>query len=193
MPHPKHTRNLGNVDGEIYKIFYNAADDSVVVQNRRAGKEYVATITKDNRIMIDLEEGTALAVGMGSFEDWQRVFKFDGTGTELTNARVAMVAVLGMLGVEAVTHTPVVQQLLSAQGAVGAVVLSSLVIAASVAPVLAGKASPANVFPTANDSYADRQLPYYFSYLAEVLNGRLAMLGIAGIIAQELVQGGSVL
>lgn len=104
-----------------------------------------------------------------------------------------MIAVLGLLGVEATTHTPVVQQLLSVQGAAAAAALSVAVIAASVAPVLAGKASPANVFPTANDSYANSQLPYYFTYLAEVINGRLAMLGIAGIVAQELVRGGSVL
>lgn len=186
-------RTTRNVDGEIYKIAYQADSDTVLVENRRAGKQYIATITKDNRIMIDLEDGTDLAVGLGTFEDWQRVFKFDGTGAELTNARVAMVAVLGLLGVEAVTHTPVVQQLLSVQGAIGAVAVSLLVTAASVAPVFTGKASPATVFPTANDSYADRQLPYFFSYLAEVINGRLAMLGIAGIVAQELVRGGSVL
>ncbi len=182
-----------NVDGEIYRIKYVADDDTVLVENRKAGQQYVALITKDNRILIDLEEGTPLAVGMGSFEDWQRVFKFDGTGPELVTARVAMLSIVGLLGVEATTHTPVVQQLLSVQGAVGAVAVSVAVIAASVAPVLAGKASPATVFPTANDSYANRQLPYYFTYLAEVINGRLAMLGIAGIIAQELVRGGSVL
>lgn len=64
-----------NVDGEIYRIAYDAPTDQVLVQNRKVGQQYVAIITKDNRILIDLEEGTPLAVGMGSFEDWQRVFK----------------------------------------------------------------------------------------------------------------------
>ena len=40
-----------------------------------------------------------------------------------------------------------------------------------------------------NDSYASTQLPYFWTALAEIINGRVAMVGLAGLLVNELVRG----
>lgn len=53
----------------------------------------------------------------------------------------------------------------------------------------AGKQRVSKLFPDLNDSFPDRQLPYYFTALAETLNGRAAMVGMLGLVGYELVKG----
>lgn len=45
------------------------------------------------------------------------------------------------------------------------------------------------VFASVNDSYPDSQLPYYFHPLAELINGRAAMVGLLAVVGYELVKG----
>jgi hypothetical protein len=45
------------------------------------------------------------------------------------------------------------------------------------------------VLPNTNDSYPDQQLPYYFSPLAESINGRVAMIGVAALLINEAIRG----
>lgn len=43
--------------------------------------------------------------------------------------------------------------------------------------------------PLQNDSYAATQLPYFWTALAEIINGRVAMIGLVGLLVTELVRG----
>ena len=78
-------------------------------------------------------------------------------------------------------------------GAAGAAALALLLTAASVAPALAGRVPVQKVLPSENDPYADGPLPYTWSPLAEKINGRLAMLGIAALLVTELIRGAPLL
>ncbi len=40
-----------------------------------------------------------------------------------------------------------------------------------------------------NDSYPTTQLPYFWTAAAEILNGRAAMIGLVGLLVNELVRG----
>lgn len=44
------------------------------------------------------------------------------------------------------------------------------------------------MFPS-EANYTDRQMPFYFTPLAETQNARAAMLGLLGLLGYELVKG----
>lgn len=188
--------NLGgsttrNIDGVIYTITHDQGSDSIKVVDRQNGMEYVGKVgAKDNRIRIDTSAGTKVASsGLPSFEDLQQALKADGPGPEIINGRVAMLAFIGTIGVELVSQRSFVEQIATPEGAAAAGVLSLLTLAASIAPCLVGNATPVGCFPSPNDPYADRLMPYYFSQLAEIINGRVAMIGMAALIANEAFRG----
>jgi hypothetical protein len=120
-----------------------------------------------------------------------QVLRGDSLGAELVNGRAAMVAFVACAVGELATGTSTVQQLASPAGAALAAALSIAVMAASVAPAVTGKVPAQQLFPLDNDPYADRLLPYFWSGLAEKINGRAAMVGMAALIINELLHGGS--
>lgn len=179
-----------NVDGIIYTLSYASDADKITVVDRVNRMEYDVEVgAKDNRISIVLESGRALAGAAPSFEQYQAVLKASSVGAELLNGRAAMVAFLGIAGVELATGQTFISQLTSGTGAAAAVGLAVFTMAASLAPAVAGKVKVEDVFPDANSSYADRQLPYYFSPLAEIINSRVAMLGLAALVINEVIRG----
>ena len=105
------------------------------------------------------------------------------------NGRLAMLAFVGVAGVELATGQTFLQQLAAPAGAAHAAALAAAVAAASLAPLLAGRVQPEAAFPSINDSYPNSQLPYFWTATAEALNGRAAMVGLAGLLINELVRG----
>jgi len=179
-------RATRNVDGTIYEITYDAAADKIGVLDRARGVSYPAMVGEDARIRIDLQSPSAPAAGGAiSVDALAAVLRGDQPAAEVTNCRAAMVGFLGIALTEVATGRSGLEQLGSAGGVAAAVALSALTLAASVAPALAGAVPLARVFPDDNDPHADRRLPYYFSSLAEKVNGRAAMIGIVGLLATE--------
>lgn len=121
-----------------------------------------------------------------------QVLRGDSIGAELVNGRTAMVAFLACAIKELATGTSTVEQLSTPAGAALAIVVSTAVLAASVAPAATGKVAAQQLFPQDNDPYADRLLPAVWNGLAEKINGRVAMVGMAGLIITELVRGTAV-
>lgn len=178
-----------NVDGVVYTITWNATEQKVCVVDRVNRLEYDAVVgDKDNRVSILLDSARP-AGGPASFEQLQAVLRGDAPGPEIVNGRVAMMAFLGVAGVEIATGQTVLAQLASPGGAAAAAVLALATMAASIAPAVVGNVKPDKVFPDCNDSYPDQQLPYYFSPLAEIINGRVAMVGLAGLVINEVIRG----
>ncbi|KAK3241911.1 hypothetical protein CYMTET_48369 [Cymbomonas tetramitiformis] len=108
-------------------------------------------------------------------------------GGELVNGRTAMVAFLGIAATEITTGQTVMQQLESAP--IPALAVSLLVTAASLAPIVNEKVTADNLFPTSQDAYPDSLLPTTWTYDAEVVNGRAAMVGLLAMIGYEIVKG----
>lgn len=102
----------------------------------------------------------------------QAVLKFSGAGPEAINGRVAMLTVLGAAAAELATGRTLLEQAGTGAGAAAAVGLMAFVTAASLAPALAGKVPTTRVFPSTTDSYPDQQMPYFWTALAETINGR---------------------
>lgn len=178
-----------NVDGIVYSIKYDAASDKVQIFDRVNRIEYDADVgEKDNRIALVWETGRPMQ-GPPSFEQLQSILRADAPGAELINGRLAMVSFLGLAGVKVASGQAFVSQLATVYGLTGAVGLATFVMAASMAPAFTGKVTADKVFPSSNDPYSDRQLPFYFTPLAEVINGRAAMIGIAGTVLTEAFIG----
>lgn len=174
-----------NVDGIVYSIKYDADSDKIQIFDRVNRIEYDADVgEKDNRIALVWESGRPMQ-GPPSFEQIQSILRADAPGAELINGRLAMVSFLGLTGVKIVSGQEFASQLTSVYGLAGAVGLAAFVMAASLAPAFTGKISVDKVFPSSIDPYSDRQLPYYFTPLAEVINGRAAMTGIVGTLITE--------
>lgn len=182
-------RAVRNVDGDIYEVVYVAENDSVKVLCKSQQLEYATEVGKDNRISIVLESATPMAGGAPSFAQLQSLLKFQGPGPEAINGRLAMVSFLGIAAVEVATGQPILAQVATPAGAAAAAGLAVAVSAASLAPLLLGKVKPGDAFPTPNDSYPNRQLPYFWTALAETINGRVAMVALAALLVEELVRG----
>lgn len=102
----------------------------------------------------------------------QSLLKFQGPGPEAINGRLAMVSFLGIAGVELATGQPILAQAATPAGAAAAAGLALAVSAASLVPLLLGRVKPQAAFPSPNDSFPDRQLPYFWTALAEVRAAR---------------------
>jgi hypothetical protein len=111
------------------------------------------------------------------------VMAFDGAGPETINGRLAMLGVFIALGVELFTGLTIWDQVLGA-GAVERLgwffALTQLIFTASLVP-FSKRESP------------DSRKSGPFTAKAERWNGRLAMLGFAGIIITEVVKQGPLL
>ncbi len=104
------------------------------------------------------------------------------------------VGFLGIAVTEVLTNQSALQQLTSPTGVAAAVAAGVLTFAASVAPAVAGRVPAVKVVANENDSFADGPLPYTWNALAEKLNGRVAMVGLLGLIlAEQFARGGAAL
>jgi hypothetical protein len=147
---------------------------------------------KDNRISLIEETGRPLGGNTSagvSFDALVPLLRGDSYGAEIINGRAAMAAFIGIVAVEIATGQPMLAQLTTPAGAAGAVALAVLTTVASVAPALTGAVAPERVLPSNKDPHSDRQLQYFWTPLGEVLNGRVAMLGLVGLAITEAVRG----
>lgn len=193
-------RATRNIDGIIYTIQYDEPKDTITVIDRVNRTSYDVEVgQKDNRISLILESSRPISSNSSttsfvipSFEQLQSLLRGDGKGAELMNGRVAMAALLGVIAVEAATGQSFVTQISSPAGGIAALSLATLTVVASIAPAFTGAVSSDAVLPDANDPCTDRQLPYFWTPLAEIINGRVAMVGMAALIVNEVVfRGGA--
>ncbi|GAB4817268.1 hypothetical protein N2152v2_004314 [Parachlorella kessleri] len=105
-----------------------------------------------------------------------RLMAFDGPAPELINGRLAMLAMLAALASEAATGESVFRQWASEPVAISLTVITFAV--ASLIPMLQ---------TTKREPFA------FFTPKAEMLNGRLAMLGFASLLAIEAARGSALL
>ncbi|GFR41591.1 hypothetical protein Agub_g2314 [Astrephomene gubernaculifera] len=181
-----------NIDGVVYHVSYDAPSDAIVVVDRKHGLRFPAAIDDQNRIRIDAGSPLPHAVRGFSLEAYQPILRANSRGAETINGRVAMVGFLGIALSEILTHQSAVQQLTSASGATAAILVGLTTLAASIAPALAGRVPAAKVIASEYDTYPDGPLPYTWNALAEKLNGRVAMVGLLGLIlAEQMVLGGA--
>lgn len=185
-----------NVDGVIYTIEANSAGKISIV-DRVNRLQYDAVVgERDNRISLVVESARPYAGNLGggiSFDQLQTVLALSSPSgpsvAEILNGRVAMSAFLGVLGTYFVTGNGFMYQIASKEGIIWASVLGIAVLAASIAPAVVGRTTVEAVFPSETDSYSDRQLPYFWTYLAEIINGRVAMVALTALLANELFRG----
>lgn len=88
----------------------------------------------------------------------QALLKFTGPGPEIINGRTAMLAFFVTAATELATGKTLLEQAATPAGALGAAALVAAATAASLAPLLLGRVKPEAAFPSANDSYPDRQV-----------------------------------
>jgi hypothetical protein len=186
---PSSNRLLYSICLQVYTINYDADKDTVIIKDLVNRYVYDAEVgEKDNRISLIWESATPLA-GPPNFQQLQMVLKADGPGPEIINGRVAMAAFLGISIVELISGQTAVSTLATPAGTIAAVTLALLTTAATIAPAFTGKVSIDKALPNPNYSYPDQQLPYYFSPLAESINGRVAMIGVAALLINEAIRG----
>ncbi|KXZ45477.1 hypothetical protein GPECTOR_54g218 [Gonium pectorale] len=183
-----------NIDGVVYNITYDAAKDDIVVVDRKLGVRYPAAVDDQNRVRIDTSNPVPHAVAGFSVDALAPVLRGDAPGAETINGRVAMVGYLGIAATELITQQSALQQLTSPAGAAAAAALGLLTLAASIAPAVAGRVPASKVIASELDSFADGPLPYTWHPLAEKVNGRVAMVGLLGLIlVEQFARGGAAL
>lgn len=150
---------------------------------------------KDTRI--SLVEDSARPMGAGapgigagaSFDQLVPLLRGDGPGPEIINGRVAMASFFGIAAVEIITGQSLVEQFASPVGAAAAAALALATTVASIAPALTGAVPAERVLPSSSDPHSDRQLQYFWTPLGELINGRVAMLGLLGLAVNEAIRG----
>eukprot|EP00199_Chlamydomonas_sp_CCMP681_P006390 CAMPEP_0119107140 /NCGR_PEP_ID=MMETSP1180-20130426/8395_1 /TAXON_ID=3052 ORGANISM="Chlamydomonas cf sp, Strain CCMP681" /NCGR_SAMPLE_ID=MMETSP1180 /ASSEMBLY_ACC=CAM_ASM_000741 /LENGTH=193 /DNA_ID=CAMNT_0007092583 /DNA_START=40 /DNA_END=621 /DNA_ORIENTATION=- len=120
------------------------------------------------------------------------VFSFAGPLPERLNGRLAMWAFAAMALAEVQTHTPALEQI--GENWLSAVLLTTTILSASILPKLATGRSLKELLATAtaenmggDEGYL--QVLKFFTSDLELMTGRVAMLGVVGLVAADLVKG----
>jgi len=115
-------------------------------------------------------DGAAEKRALGTEVAFPDIMRFNGAGPEVINSRLAMIGCVTAIAAELSTHTTVAQQVASAPLLVAGVGI--LFTVASLIPMIKGVPRKGNSIFTSD---------------AEIINGRVAMLGFAGIILNEVI------
>jgi len=116
------------------------------------------------------EDGAAEKKVLGTEVALPDIMRFNGAGPEVINSRLAMIGCVTALIAELTTGKTVVQQVASAPLLVAGV--GTLFTVASLITMVKGTVRKGNGF---------------FSSDAEIINGRIAMIGFAGILLNEVL------
>lgn len=135
-------------------------DGGPPVAERREGRD-------DMFIQID---GAAEKKALGTEVAFPDIMRFNGAGPEVINSRLAMIGCTTAIAAELATGTTVAQQVSNAPLLIAGV--GVLFIVASLIPMVKGVPRKGNGI---------------FSSDAEIINGRVAMLGFAGILLTEVL------
>lgn len=138
----------------------SAPDGGPPVAQRREGRD-------DMMIQTD---GAAEKKVLGTEVAFPDIMRFNGAGPEVINSRLAMIGCVTAIAAELATHTTVAQQVSSAPILVAGVGI--LFTVASLITMVKGVPRKGNGV---------------FSSDAEILNGRVAMIGFAGILLTEVI------
>ncbi|KAK9903948.1 hypothetical protein WJX75_001124 [Coccomyxa subellipsoidea] len=152
------------------------AEKSPVKDAEQTIKDAEQTITENASIAADnVQQAAYTPVQPSKAPSFGDAMAFSGPAPEVINGRLAMLAFVAAAGAELSTGAPVAAQLKDAPILIGITFL--LFSAASLIPILKGAKLDKSVGP--------------FNPRAELLNGRVAMLGFAALIASEWVNGGA--
>lgn len=176
-----------NIDGQLLTISYDAANDNVIVEDKRLALRYPTTVGKDQIIRFDLANATRTGIPTVPQSEVSKVLgnPFGTVGPELINGRAAMVGLVGVILSEIGSGETVGQQMGHFGGFFGFAFLSAFATAASLGPLLSGAVTPEKLFPSENDSFPDQRLPTVWTATAEKLNGRVAMMGFLLVLVEE--------
>lgn len=115
-------------------------------------------------------DGAAEKKALGTEVAFPDIMRFNGAGPEVINSRLAMIGCVTAIAAELATHTTVAQQVASAPLLVAGVGI--LFTVASLITMVKGVPRKGNGIFTSD---------------AEIINGRVAMLGFAGIVLNEVL------
>lgn len=117
---------------------------------------------------------------LGSEVSIADAFRFKGALPEVANSRLAMLGFVAALGYEVVSGNSLAVQIKEAPLLIAATFVT--IIIATLVPILKGQ-------PRYGSSEMGGPVPG-FSAEAEILNGRIAMVGFLGLVITEAVKGG---
>ncbi|BDA45780.1 Carotene biosynthesis-related protein CBR, chloroplastic at C-terminar half [Coccomyxa sp. Obi] len=152
------------------------AEQTPVDQAEQAVKEVEQTVSQATTSAADnVEKAAYTPVQPTKAPSFGDAMAFSGPAPEVINGRLAMLAFVAAAGAELATGAPIAAQLKDAPILIGLTFF--LFSAASLIPILRGAKLDKSVGP--------------FNPRAEILNGRVAMLGFAALLVSEWANGGA--
>lgn len=178
-----------NIDGRVYTI---TCEGDVVTVKDKFGAAYPAAVDASGIITADL--ASPESTGELAFDlTPEQVSALTGfkPAVETINGRAAMLGFLLVALSELASGKTFWQQLFSVGGFLGVPLVIALAAGGSVAPLATGKVKKVEdgLFPSESDTYPDELLPTFWTATAESVNAKAAMVGLAALMAQELVSG----
>lgn len=179
------------VNGNTWSVSYDCDQDVLIVIDKSRSLRYPAIFGDDNRVRVDINNAIPFASPGLHLSVLGEVLRADASGAELLNGRAAMVGIVAGLAGEYQNQEVLARQLFSQDGASLAVIAGVAVLAASIAPAIVGRLPVQKTFPAPEYPYPTTEVPNVWTYEAELLNGRLAMIGFFGLMMAEVMAGRS--
>jgi len=130
----------------------------------------------EDRDQLFIQDGAREKELLGTEVALSDAMRFKGAGPEIINGRLSMVAVIAAIAAELATGKTIVQQF--QQAPVPIVGISALFVVASLIPIVKG---------VPRKDAAEFGGVKYFTSKAELINGRLAIIGFPCLLIQELI------